>query len=301
MKKFNRKILIAVLALLVSVSSVLGASYAWFSMNTQVKLASVDVIATAPSNMLISKDAVNWGSAIVSDVDVIGGFSPVSTTDGRNFFALADTTNLYTEGGRVNEDGLSIDKNGVIKGSSAVAFEAVEQLDVSNHYYACFPLYIKATEGSNATQDFKIFLDKFTVTSNDPNLNIEKTIRISITEVATRNTPVDVHMVGSDAVVTSSATVAQSAVGTHIYTTDSSAVKPISAVDGNGIPTLSGTDPALTLPDTTHHCFTLDYTGHEYTAIIVRIWLEGQHPECVNAIQDKTVSVALGWKVGGLS
>ena len=299
MLKFNRKIIIAVLALLVSISSVLGASYAWFSMNNKVKLATVNVISTAPSNMLISADAVNWNSAVVSDVNVEGGFSPVSTADGKVFFALADTTNLLSIGGRVNESGLSINSSGVVVNSNAVAFEEVEQVDDVNHYYACFPLYIKATEGSNATQDFKIFLNKFEVTSNDPDLMIDKTIRISITEMATRNTLVDVQNIGSDAIVTSSATLPEGTAGTNIFKIDSSAVKPISSVDSNGIPTLAE-DPALMLPDTEHHCFTIDYTGNEYTAIVVRVWIEGQHVDCVNEIQDRTVSVTLGWKVGGI-
>ena len=299
MVKFNKKIIIAVLALLVSISSVLGASYAWFSMNNKVKLATVNVIATAPSNMLISTDAENWNSAVVSNVNVEGGFSPVSTADGKVFFALADTSNLMTTGGRVNESGLSIDSNGVVVKSHAVAFEEVEQIDNINHYYACFPLYIKASKGSNATQDFKIFLDKFEVTSNDANLMIDKTVRISITEMATRNTLVNVQNVGSDAIVTSSATLPEGAAGTHIFKIDSSAVKPISSVDSNGIPTLAE-DPALMLPDSEHHCFTIDYLGDEYTAIVVRIWLEGQHIDCVNEIQDKTVTVSLGWKVGGI-
>ena len=299
MVKFNKKIIIAVLALLVSITSVLGASYAWFSMNNKVKLATVNVIATAPSNMVISTDAENWSSAVVSDVNVEGGFSPVSSADGKVFFALADTSNLLTTGGRVNESGLSITSSGVVVNSNAVTFEEVEQIEDINHYYACFPLYIRASEGSNATEDFQIFLSKFEVTSNDPNLMIDKTIRISITEMAPRNTKVDVHNVGSDAVVTSSATLPEGSAGTHIFKVDSSAVKPISSVDSNGIPTLAE-DPALMLPDTEHYCFKLDYTGHEYTAIVVRIWIEGQHVDCVNDIQDRTVSVTLGWKVGGI-
>ena len=300
MTKFNKKIIIAVLALLVSISSVLGASYAWFSMNYNVKLATVNVIAYAPSNMLISADAINWNSAVISDVDVEGGFSPVSSTDGRNFFALADTSNLATTGGRVNEEGLSIDRNGVVVKSSAVAFTTVEQVEDTNHYYACFPLYIKATKGSNATSDFKIYLSKFEVSSNDPNLKIDNTIRVSITEMSERNQVVDVQTVGSDSIVTSSATLPEGNAGTHIYKIDSSAVYPITSVDSNGVATLAASDPAITLPNTEQHCLTLDYTGDEYTAIVVRIWLEGQHIDCVNEIQDRTVSVSLGWKVSGI-
>ena len=302
MKQFNKKILITVLALLVSLSTVVGASFAWFSLNKQVKLATVNVIATAPSNMVISPDALDghWYSGVVTETDVIGGFTPVSTTDGKNFFALADTTNLIVTGGRVNADGLSIDRSGRVVGSNAVAFHEVEQLDDGNHYYAAFPLYIKASKDLQTTEDLKVFLTSFKVESDDPNLMIDNVIRVSITEVATRNQTVDIHQVGSDAVVTSSATLTEGTSGTNIYAVDSSAVYPIESIDSNGVATLAAEDPAITLPNTEQPCFTLDYTGEEYTAIIVRIWLEGQHADCINEIQGKTISVSLGWKVGRL-
>jgi len=301
MKKFNKKIIITVLALLVSISTMAGATFAWFSMNKQVKLATVNVVSTAPTNMVISTDAIHWYSGVVAETEVIGGFSPVSTTDGRNFFALADTTNLYTVGGRVNEDGLSIDNLGRVVNSNAVKFHEVEeQLDDGNHYYACFPLYIKASKAVNIDRDLHCFLTELKISSDDPNLKIDNVVRVSITEVAARNTPVDVHQVGSDAVVTSSATIPVGSSGTNIYKTDSSAVLPIESLDSNGVATLHAEDPALTLPNNERPAFTLDYTGEEYTAIIVRIWLEGQHIDCVNAIQGKTISVSLGWMVDNI-
>ena len=300
MKQFNKKIIITMLTLLVSISTVLGASYAWFSMNKQVKLTTVNVIATAPTNMVISNDAINWYSGVVAETDVIGGFTPVSTTDGKNFFALADTTNLLTTGGRVNSSGLSIDNTGRVVNSNAVAFHAVEgQLDDGNHYYACFPLYIKASKSINTDRDLKVYLTNLEVTSDDMSLKIDHVVRVSITEVATRNQPVDIHMVGSDAVVTSSAVVPAGSSGTTIYKTDSSAVYPIESVESNGVASLANEDPAITLPNDTQ-CFTLDYTGEEYTAIIVRIWLEGQHIDCINEIQGKTINVSLGWMVDNI-
>ena len=301
MKQFNKKILITVLALLVSISTMAGATFAWFSMNTQVKLATVNVIATAPSNMVISPDAEDghWYSGVVTETSVIGGFTPVSTTDGRIFFALADTSNLLTTGGRVNEDGLSIDSLGRVVKSDAVAFHEVEeQLDDGNHYYACFPLYIKASKDLHTTEDLKVYLTNFKIESDDPNLKIDNVVRVSITEVAQRNQKVSLRQVGSDSVVNSSAVVPAGSSGTTIYKADSSAVYPIESINSAGVASLANEDPAITIPNLEKPSFTLDYTGEEYTAIIVRIWLEGQHADCINEIQGKTVTVSLGWKVG---
>ena len=292
-RKAHRKILPAMLILLLSIALTSTATYAWFSMNTTAKGTGMTVTSTAPTNMLISVDAVHWENGVTANTAVSGGFSPASTVDGKTFFALAATDGIAVTGDIVRE-------NGVNPNIGEVQLAQVNRVADSNTYYAEVALYIKAGEQTGLTEDLELYLKSMTVETASLT-DIANCVRVSITSAgqytetagavtsfAADGTP----MVGETPLVETTAV---------IYKYDTvTAVSPVSAVNGAGTPTLTA-DTARVPGDNTATRFTVDYTGAKYTTVIVRIWLEGQHEACVNEISGESITVGLEWEASNYS
>lgn len=285
--KAHRKILPAMLILLLSLALVSTATYAWFSMNTTVKGTGMSVTSTAPTNMLISVDANVWENGVTANTAVAGGFSPASTVNGTTFFALAATDGIDVTGGIVN--------NG---NRGEVRLAQVNRVADVNVYYAEVALYVKAGEQTSLAEDLQMYLKSMTVNTTSAT-DIANCVRVSVTSTTTRNT--GVVTINDNGTVQDSGSNILSESSAVIYKYDAvTGVSPISAVDGGGTPTLAGTDPALAPGDTTT-CFTVDYTGAAYTTVIVRVWLEGQHEACINEIAGETITVGLEWGASNYS
>ncbi|MBO4309294.1 MAG: hypothetical protein J5885_05655 [Clostridia bacterium] len=286
--KAHRKILPAMLILLLSLALVSSATYAWFSMNTTVKGTGMTVTSTAPTNMLISvnpSDPSAWENGVTANTAVSGGFSPASTVDGVTFFALAAT------------DGIDVDGSIVDAGNRGeVQLAQVNRVADSNTYYAEVALYIKAGEQTSLSSDLTMYLNRMTVDTASLT-DIANCVRVSITS-AGRNTGVVTF--NADGTVQDGESNILSETAAIIYKYDTvTGVSPISAVNGEGTPTLAA-DTARVPGDTTT-CFTVDYTGAQYTTVIVRIWLEGQHEACVNEISGESITVGLEWEASNYS
>lgn len=287
MRKFN-KMFPAVIALLASFAMLATASYAWYSMNTKADATGMELKTTAPTNMLISTDAQTWKNGSTTLTDVAGGFSPASTTNGYTFFALSDSTGLETEGG-------------VVTAGSSVEFGKVGRTDGVNAFYAEVALYIKASNDLTESADLNMSLSELAVTTTSET-DIAKCVRISVTEVG-RNTGLigfdnagDAYLLDSEGNLTSTKVTPEG--DTTIYKYDAATtVAPITSLshDTYGTATLAS-DTAIEAGGD-EVCFTVDYTAAEYTTIIVRIWLEGQHVNCINEITGETISVSLSWEV----
>ena len=140
-------------------------------------------------------------------------------------------------------------------------------------------------------------MERLTVTTEGAT-NIAKCVRVSVTSITTRDTGVVV--INDDGTVETEGGDPLTETAAVVYKFDTvTAVSPISAVAA-GTPTLAPEDPAIAAGTTTT-CFTVDYTGAHYTTVIVRIWLEGQHPDCVNAITGETVTIGLDWQASNYS
>lgn len=289
-RKAHRKILPAMLILLLSIALTSTATYAWFSMNTTAKGTGMTVTSTAPTNMLISVDAVHWENGVTANTAVSGGFSPASTVDGKTFFALAATDGIAVTGDIVRE-------NGVNPNIGEVQLAQVNRVADSNTYYAEVALYIKAGEQTGLTEDLELYLKRMTVETASLT-DIANCVRVSITS-AGRNT--GVVTINADGTVQDGESNILSETDAIIYKYDTvTGVSPISAVDGEGTPTLAD-DTAIAPGGSTDTCFTVDYTGAQYTTVIVRIWLEGQHEACVNEISGESITVGLEWEASNYS
>jgi len=291
-KKPINKLLIIVIAIALSFATIGTATFAWFSLNNRVKSTGMNLETTAPTNMLIAKEdpenPLSWSNGITAVTLVPGGFMPSSTNDGTHFFALASTSGISSLGGIISA---------VNRTDTRLA--SVGRKDVANTYYAEFALYVKASEQTNLTEDLEMALQSFTVSTTEHDL--QNCVRVSVTELGTNTGEVGfndngrVFNLDGEGEITGDELVASGS--TYVYKFDTSTtVKPIVSVDGNGVPTLADEDPAIAAGDDTV-CYTVDYQGNDYTTIIVRIWLEGQHAACINQTSGETVNVSLNWKV----
>ena len=246
--------------------------------------------SSAPTNMLISDDLVEWANGVVTNPTIQGKIVPASSSDGSTFYALASTKGIDVEGSIIDASN-----------RENVEIAEVDMYDDENTYFVVLPLYILATEETNKANDLELYLENFTVTTSTNHL--EKVARVSITQVkiagdalCTSNT--GLITVNPDTGELTAANGELEVVSTEMYRFDAvTSVKPIESVD-HGTPTLVATDPSITTstqPEPT--CFVVDKDGAFYTTIIVRIWLEGQHPNCINAAAGETINVSLGWRV----
>lgn len=119
MNKNARKLIPAVAMLLVSASMLSTASYAWFSMNTQVSASGMQVKAVAPKSLFISDSA---NGTFKSDVTLAADNTPNSA-----FFPVKETK---TEAGKLTFEKLSEDSmkyvgpDGKIDASHTPTYEA---------------------------------------------------------------------------------------------------------------------------------------------------------------------------------
>lgn len=298
----TRKIIPALIAVLASLVVVSTATFAWFSMNTRVSGTDINLVTTAPTNMQISTDLTNWSDGTISNTASLSGYSPSSTTNGKDFFALSTTEGLDVRGG-------------IASSGSTLKFGSVGRVVTGATYYAAIPLYIRATEEPDRTE-LHLYLETFDVipinVAGSSGISyyetlankLAKTCRISITQVTSENEVVadgfggtgviTVNNDGTLSGVGAAGTITESAAVVYKYDTVTE-VSPVSAANSSGTVVL-GADGAIPAGDETD-CFIVDASGGKYATIIVRIWLEGQHENCVNEVAGQAFEVSLGWRV----
>jgi len=112
MKKAMRKLIPAVIMLLISAMLVGTSTYAWFSMNRTVTVTGMKVTTTAGSNLYIVSDSLDsvakkadnlFGTSVDTADAVATVIEPVSTVNGKEFFYTTSaqsngdaTTDSYT-------------------------------------------------------------------------------------------------------------------------------------------------------------------------------------------------------------
>lgn len=98
MKK--RRILLALIMLIISGISLTTATYAWFTANSNVKVEEMNVKATASGGIQISADAKTWSDQVsITDLKAAGGnILPESTTDVKSLMPLTTVGTNGTTG-----------------------------------------------------------------------------------------------------------------------------------------------------------------------------------------------------------
>ncbi len=270
-------------------------------MNTTVSGTNVSLTTTAPTNMQISSDLVNWSNGTISNTVEAAGYSPASTADGKTFYALTSTEGLDVHGGIASS------------GNTVLTFSSVPHKSSSKTYYIEKPLYIRASDETGESE-LEMCLERLNVSAFDPGSSgvydaelatkLTNICRVSITQVST-NAPVTEDGFTGTGVVTvnddgsisrEGATLTESEAVIYKYDTET-AVRPIAGVNASGTEVVLGTDTAIAAAEDSAKCFVVDATGGKYSTIIVRIWLEGQHEKCLNDVSGQTIDVGLVWKV----
>ena len=281
----TRKLLLAVITLGIAVIATVGSTYAWFSMNTTVEATGMQLTATTPVNVVISKDAnTGFQNSITFDSETLNLY-PASTDK-----TLLLSNGTYTfwaveEGQVIGENGEGgISSTATKFQSSAITTESVG--NPAKNYVIAEDIYLKTTAGKISLYLEEIMLADF-------------------------EGEVDSHAVESSATVGSPA-VAKNIYdaiyvalltdhGTFIYqaTGGSGNHTGVLSVSSQGVRTL-GSQYAFTQTNNTgdeHLIFNSNVEGAELgtTAekVTVLVWLEGEDVDCVNAIGGLGVNIGL--------
>lgn len=131
MKK--RRILLALIMLVISGITLTTATYAWFSINTRVTVEEIDVKATASGGIQISHDAATWSNTVTVDnlKSVDTNYIP-DISEGKQ---LSPVTTVGINGGNSNFDFYlgTLSEDG-----SKVTLESIED---ASEKYVSFDLY----------------------------------------------------------------------------------------------------------------------------------------------------------------
>lgn len=259
-----KKLIPALVLLLVSAIVLSTSSYAWFSMNRTVQATGISLTAAAPTNLVISSTGSTYAASASTDKNYLGKLFPASTADGKDFWAIDD--------GNVIAGG----KGGPAEAGTIFKKEKVEIMaqgdDKATGYYVDFDFYFKATAADETP--LNIGVKKITVNSGPDSGSLGNAVRIAIIPVDENGDP-DYSRV-------------------TIYAFDDGEdVEPIESVDETGVFKKSATDPRQKPvgegDDKVYTTTAFTVTPSTYiedatpTEVIIRVWIEGEHPDCVNA------------------
>jgi hypothetical protein len=254
--KATKKIIPALVMLLVSAVLLSTASYAWFSMNTTVTATGMSVTATVSSNLLIAGDeldstTIKAESAFITTYNgssITGILEPVSTVNGKDYFY---TTNAKADGDAIADAYVAYDVEAF--NTAYGTTNAVGYID--------YVFQLKATNTDTTTaKDIKLTqLDLTYEGATDGN----KAYRVAVFAEDLGTTP----------------TAPAGGVGTlvGIYSPSGAA----NQTPGEAV-TSTTTTAAVVYNDATK-VVTVAANSTNYYKVVVRLWLEGEDTTCTNA------------------
>ena len=259
--KLSRKLIPAFAMLLVSAIMMTTASYAWFSINTNVTAKGMKVNTTASDSVLIV-EALLDGENSEKKVDdanfttdlsqsVTGLLNPVSTVNGTSFFYTAGK-NVEGDGDAKTDNYISYDKtafNTAYGTSDAVA-------------YVDYVFQIKATNAS--TSDAKdLYITALDLTYEGASDNNQKAFRVAVF-AEEYNGSAFTKGVGTLKTILAPKDAA--------YHTDGSAVSSTTEVTAIDTDVLGANATLANIPA----------NSTKYYKVVVRLWLEGEDTTCKN-------------------
>lgn len=153
------KITLAIAMTVVSAAMLSTASFAWFSMNTEVKASEMELKAVTPTNLLISNGTSAFANSAEADEDFgTGLLKPASSTDGVKFNAAVDNQMFGTNG----EGGAA--KNGETEMMDTDDVSALE--NNTNGYYATYTYQLKSAAAATEPA-LDVYLKSLTIEQVD--------------------------------------------------------------------------------------------------------------------------------------
>ena len=288
MKKALRKLVPAIVMLLVAAAFVGTSTYAWFSMNRTVDVTGMSVTTEVSDFLLISATNANAASYTTSLTQTREGkLRPVSSKDGISFFytgsdnvgadgtARAASYTAYSEAEHQSGEPLAVDnalantsagKTNFDKGFN-VAYGAGTTPTTSTvlYGYIDYVFYIRADNVSANTE--YLTLTKLNLLYDDAALSHnEEAWRVAVfSQEAT-----EYDTTGETAIVTTDCKAILAVTGATYNTT------------GKAVATASTVDTVSPLPTANWSLGSVDSGDVGYFKVTVRLWLEGEDSTCTN-------------------
>ncbi len=305
MKKALRKLVPAIVMLLIAAAFVGTSTYAWFSMNRIVNVSGMSVTTKVTDSLLIAESnaEANYGTSLTQSR--VGKLRPVSTVNGVDFFYTASSNvtgngaarsasyTAYSEAANAAENPTNVAPTTQANPAPGKAYYdadfneaygiASPAADTVLYGYIDYVFYIKATNVSGSDEALK--LTKLNLLYGGATVT-EKAWRVAVfAQDAAANTDLDTALVASDckAILTLS--------GATNYDAGKAA-KTTSSRD-----TVTYTSAAWSVATVG--------TGVNATAyykITVRLWLEGEDNTCNNetfASLTSAYTLAIEFRLGG--
>ena len=278
----TKKLLLAVITLGIAVIATVGSTYAWFSMNTTVEATGMQLTAVTPVNVVISKDDTTYGPAVEFESSVTNLY-PVSTVNGNITSNGSFTFYAVKEGQVIGSNG----EGGLSSTTTEFQSSAITDETVANHNYVIAEdIYLKTTGGKVALTLSEIqlgnteLLDPVTSnaipsSANDGNNKLADAIYVAL---CTKN-GVFIYQAGNQETVSG---VSELVTSDGKYVHGDLEAYSISAVNTTKIfDTVTAGGAAG------------QELGTSSEKVTVLVWLEGEDPDCVNAIGGLGLSIGL--------
>lgn len=260
--KARHKLVPAIIMLIVAAITMSTASYAWFTMSNRVEVTGINLSVVAPTNILIRNAGIVGENPFLSSVTVsnpaAGRLNHASSFDGVSLFTVSNPIDFIDEFGNTTTGVSLTDAT-----STPVAG--------TDGYYVDFDLQLINTGGTEVT----VGLDKLeisTVATSAANGTIIEAVRFAILENEGNS---------------SEKVFSQTPKTLNVYKTASS-------------------KDSLTTVETHNNMFKLDANGVADASsaspdgvknITVRVWIEGQDPDCVTANAGSSFSIEFDFYV----
>ncbi|HAE89154.1 MAG TPA: hypothetical protein DCG79_04760 [Clostridiales bacterium] len=308
MKKALRKLIPALVMLLIAAAFVGTSTYAWFSMNRIVNVSGMSVTTKVEDSLLIAETnaEANYFAGPLAQSRV-GRLRPVSSVNGVSFFyseagnvtgngaARSVTYTAYSEAatanntlapantGKTNYDEdfqTAYGVNGTIDGDNVI------------YGYMDYTFYIKATNVTNTNEALK--LTTLNLLYNGAAVTTEKAWRVAVfAQEASANTAVDAAL---DPSTDLKAILALTGSANYTQTEDATPLpKAASATNATAGVTYASAGWAVATVGT-------GANATKYYKITVRLWLEGEDNTCNNetfASLTNAYSLSIQFRLGG--
>ena len=246
-----KKIIPSICMLLVTAVLMGTSTYAWFSMNKTVRATGMKVTASTSSNMIISKDEIDFADENANnsyDLDFqdrdYAVLSPASSADGKNFF-------------KASTNASDPDKPGLPAEAKFVKINAADGKDNGENFFIVKHAYI-GVKGVNGLTKLKV-APVFTYSradATDAQKAIYKALRVSVAYVADDGEKTATLLTANSTTLTWNGASSDTDVASK-STTEATGATVATAI--TGLETLN-----------------VRKSYH----VVIRIWLEGQDENC---------------------
>ena len=293
MKKALRKLIPALVMLLIAAAFVGTSTYAWFSMNRIVDVTGMSVTTEVTDSLLIAGTNTESAYGKTLEQSRVGRLRPVSTVDGVNFF--------YTESQYVRGDGstagthftayteaTSLSNSTAGKDAYSAGFQTAygvtDSITASNvlYGYIDYVFYIKATNTTGSAEDLK--LTKLNLLYNNQAIGTEKAWRVAVFDQAAT---------ASTAPTTGATILAIDDAENYVNDPSNQAVSSTTTPYLANVSYTPASDWAVA---------SVAAGQTEYHKVTVRLWLEGEDSTCNNetfATLTSAYTLSLQFVLGG--